>query len=138
MYVCVKYANLHLVSLHIECYILYVYVCCVRVRVYICREVFRVCVRTVLPTNGSRVGLQQYREKKPGIELFYEEKKRELKRKKERGTMVSVFFFFFFARAGKTITITVHRVEASNTLEREIFRLNSHTVKAPLSLATRE
>ena len=61
-----------------------------------CREVFRVCVRTVLPTNGSRVGLQQYREKKLGIELFYEEKKRELKRKKERGTMVSVFFFFFF------------------------------------------
>lgn len=49
---------------------------------------------TVLPTNGSRVELQQYREKKFDVELFYQEKEKKKKRKeKKRGTMASVFAY---------------------------------------------
>lgn len=41
----------------------------------------RVC--TVLPTNGSRVELQQYREKKFDVELFYQEKEKKKREKKK-------------------------------------------------------
>ena len=105
------------VSMCEHLYISYVYVF---VYVYVCGEIRkRVC--TVLPTNGSRVELQQYREKKFDVELFYRKKRK--KRKEKKKTRNNDFCFC----AEKTITITVHRVEASNTRKRN-FRHRNPTV----------
>lgn len=117
VYVCVTYLNLHDqdVLYHMSrvlCTNVSVKRVCVMVCVCMC-----VCARTVLPTNGTRVELQQCRvKKKLGVELFNGKKRKKEKERKRKQTRNNGFEIFCAQK--KTITITVHRVETSNTRRR--------------------